>query len=236
MPPQTHAADLTAPAVLFKYPDNAAVDTVIAKAHIVARSRVRGLRDRLSAEVAEIRWACKLAPISLNLAASPELQEFQVFRVTLKPGVKTIGEPLLRAIDQAVPSPIVFEVASQKHICTVAAYKRPNEADDSKDVLGEYLWGEWLAIDALRQPLPIALDIAGLYRELFRGLIPLSARPGESLKDQLARFVQVRTAERDRARLEGQLAREPQFNRKVEINRRLRETQHTLRTMRKTDD
>jgi hypothetical protein len=234
MPARVQLAGSGARAVLFDYPVRAAVGTSIPKARIVARTRTRGLRDRLSAQVAEIGWAYKLARVSLNLAANAELPEFQVFRVTLKPGVKTIAEPLLRAIDQAVPSPILFEVVTDSGVCTVAAYKRPNEADASKQVLGEYLWGDWLPRDAPRQPLPVALDVAGLYRELLRTLIPLPARAGESLRDHLDRLAQVRAVERECARLEALLTREPQFNRKVEINRRLREARLALRAARDT--
>lgn len=234
MPVRDKHIDHGARGVLFDYPERAAVGNTIPKAQIVARARTRGLRDRLSAQVADIRWAYKLAGVSLNLAASAELAEFQVFRVTLKPGIQTIAEPLLRAIDQAVPSPILFEVVGDSGICTAAAYKRPNEADASKEVLGEYLWGDWLRRDAPRQPLPVALDVAGLYRELLRTLIPLPARAGESLRDQLDRLAQVRTAERECASLEALLAREKQFNRKVEVNRALREARLALNVARAT--
>lgn len=215
-------------AVLFDYPERAAVGTLIPKAQIVARARTRGLRDRLSAQVAEIRWAYKLAPVSLNLAASAELAEFQVFRVTLKPGIESITEPMLRAIDQAVPSPILFEVLAATRIRTIAAYKRSSEADSSKEVLGDYLWGDPLPFEAPRQPLPVALDMAGLYREMLRHLILLPAREGESLRDQLDRIARVRVLQRECNHLESQLAREKQFNRKVEINRALRESKLQL--------
>lgn len=234
MPAHARHADSDARTVLFDYPERAAVGTVIPKAQIVARARSRGLRDRLSAQVGEILWAYKLAPVSLNLAASAELAEFQVFRVTLKPGTESIAEPLLRAIDQAVPSPIVFEVYNQTHVHTVAAYKRPSDADASKEVLGDYLWGDPLPLETPRLPLPVALDMDGLYREMLRRLIPLPARAGEGLRDQLDRLMQVRAAERECARLEALLAREKQFNRKVEINRALREATHALHAARDT--
>lgn len=227
--PRTRASGSSTHAVLYDFPERAAVGTVIPKSRIVERARTRGLRDRLSAEVAEIRWAYKLARVSLNLAASAELPEFQIFGVTLKPGIQTIAEPLLRAIDQTIPSPVVFELIGAKRVRTVAAYKRPNEADASKQVLGDYLWGDWLPRDSPRQPMPVSLDVAGLYRELLRTLIPLTARAGESLRDQLDRLAQVRAAERECVRLEAALAREKQFNRKVEINRVLREARLALR-------
>lgn len=92
----------------------------------------------------------------------------------------------------------------------------------------------WLPQDTSRQPLPVALDVAGLYRELLHALIPLPARAGESLRDQLDRLARVRTAERECARLEATLAREKQFNRKVEVNRALREVTLALHAARDT--
>ncbi|HLI17170.1 MAG TPA: DUF4391 domain-containing protein [Rhodanobacteraceae bacterium] len=54
---------------------------------------------------------------------------------------------------------------------------------------------------------------------------------GESLRDQLDRLARVRTFERECARLDAQLARERQFNRKVEFNRALREARQALRAV-----
>jgi len=103
-----------APPVLFQWPASAHFGEVVAKVKIVAASPARGLRERLREQVASVEWAYKLAPISLNMASSPLVPEVQVFRVTLKPGVTGKLEPLLRGIDQAIPSPVVFELAGDE--------------------------------------------------------------------------------------------------------------------------
>jgi hypothetical protein len=218
---------------LFQYPPRAAVGRLLPKARVLAHARSkRGLKDRLSTEVEEIIWAFKLARDTVNLAASADVVEVQVFTVRLKPGVATASETLLRALDQAIPSPIVFELEADRGLCTVAAYKRPGEADPARIVLGDYLYGGWLRSDARRQPLPVALDMTGLYRELLRALIPLPARRGEGLRAHLERLARVRQAERECERLAVRLAAEEQFNRKVEINRALREAQQHLGSLR----
>ena len=164
-------------AVLFQYPDRSTFDKEIPKARILAGARSRrGLRDRLSAELADIVWACKLAPVSLNLPAGHDVAEIQIFRLRLKPGVADVSESVLRAMDQAIPSPILFEIQGESGIRVAGAYKRPNEADAGKYVLSDYLRGDWVPTDTPRQPLPVALDMAGLYRELLRVLIPLPPR------------------------------------------------------------
>lgn len=215
-------------AVVFAWPPATRVDRLISKTEMLARAgKPAGLRERLRREVAEISWACKLATTTLNLP-SGGLPEVQVFQLRLKPGIAQASEPLLRAIDHAIPSPLLFELSGDAGTCTVAAPKRASVAASGKQVLGDYIAGDWMPAETPRQPLPVALDMAGLHQALLRALVPLPARRGESLDALLARLTAVRTAERDCQRLQAQLGREKQFNRKVEINRTLRAAQSTL--------
>lgn len=220
-----------APPVLFQWPSSARLGEVVAKSKIVAASPVRGLRERLREQVASVEWAYKLAPISLNMAASPLVPEVQVFRVTLKAGITSKLELLLRGIDQAIPSPVIFELFRDAGVCTVAAYKRPNEADVSKNVLGNYLWGRWLPVDNSRDPIPTALNIAGLYEQLLHTLIALAPRAGESLPDMLQRVENIHSLRRDMAKVVSRLATEKQFNRKVELNSIVRGLKQNLKLL-----
>ncbi len=224
---------------LFAYPPSARLERLLPKSRLLAQApNRRGLKERLSQQVEEIVWAYTLSPGSLNLPASPDVAEVQVFRLRLKPGQPRPEHArpdtaLLHAIDQAIPSPLLFELQGDAGLCTAAAYKRPSEADASRWVLGETLFGDWLPADSPRQALPVALDMAGLYRALLRALIPLPARAGESLRTQLERLSQLRQVERECQRLAAQMAAEPQFNRKLDLNRRLRVCQDTLEQLRR---
>lgn len=223
--------------VLYQFPPQARFGRAVPKTRIHTHAGMRRNAQRLlSFEVDRIVWAYKLAPNTINLPARDGVAEIQVFSIELKRGVKDISESLLRAIDQAIPSPILFEVQDEERIRCVAAYKRPNETGASRIVLSDYLWSDWLPQDSPRQPLPVALDLPNLYSDLLRGLIPLTPRAGESLSDQLARLTAVRAAERSHSRLEAQLRRETQFNRKVDINRRLRDYRARLTDLQRNGD
>jgi hypothetical protein len=174
-----------------------------------------------AAEVEQIAWAYKLAPETLNLPARPGVPEIQVFRIALKSG--DISEPVLRTIDKAIPLPIIFELTFSGRTKSTAAYKRPSEADSAKWVVGDYFATDWLPSDAPRDPLPVALDLAKLYEQILRRHVPIPARTGESLQDHTGRVNAIRVKERERGRLELRMQREKQFNRKVELNRQLRE-------------
>jgi len=213
--------------VLFDYPANTAFGRVLPKTKVYAFAKpTRRVRDLITKKVAQIVWQHKLAPDTLNLPAKRDVQEVQVFRLELKPSALAdpdeLPEDVLRAIDKAIVSPIIYELMDGDRIRCVATYKRPSESDTSKWVLGDYFSTAWMPQDTPREPMPVALDMAGLYEHLLRRLMPIEPRDGESIRQQSDRYAVLAVKERECSRLEAQLRRERQFNRKVELNAQLR--------------
>ena len=110
----------------------------------------------------------------------------------------------------------------------IAAYKRPNESDASRWVLSDYFATAWLPSDCERAAMPLALDLGGLYEQALHRLIPTPARPQESLADLVARVELVAAKQREVEKAASRLAKEKQFNRKVEINAHLRQLKNEL--------
>ena len=219
---------------LFDYPARAAVGRVVPKTRLyIAGKPSRRVHDQITAKVAQIVWQYKLAPETLNLSASSGVPEIQVFTVDLKPdGLSDnieLPEDVLRCIDRAIGFPIFFELATStsdnaapNQIRVAATYKRPSEAEAGKWVIGEYFATDWLPADTPRSPLPVALDLARLYEQMLCQLIPVPARPGETIASLAERQRQIAVKQREYQRLEARVHREKQFNRKVELNRQLR--------------
>ncbi|WP_460133889.1 DUF4391 domain-containing protein [Pseudomonas sp. S1_E04] len=206
---------------LFSFPPQAKVGRVVAKNKIYERGAVSStLRDKFVAQVEQITWAYKLAPETINLPARGSVVEIQIFDIALK--TAELDEDVLRAIDRVIPLPIIFQLHHEQRTRMVATFKRPSEADASKWVIDGYFAGVWLAADAERQPLPVALDLYGLYEQLLRSVLPKTARLGESLPEQLQRLTQLRSLQGEQCKLEARLRKEIQFNRKVELNAQLR--------------
>lgn len=215
---------------LFQYPAQAGFHRVIPKTKIFAHaSPSRSMRDRFARDVAQIVWEYKLAPETVNLPNQPAVPEIQVFSLHLKPAAgDALDEGLLRCIDKAIQFPIFFEVFAADHVRQLAAYKRPSEADAAKWVVGDYFATPWLPVTVERGPLPVALDLATLYEQMLRTLIPTQAREGESLQALVERHAVIRSRESEQRKLAARLQREVQFNRKVEINAQLRTLQAEL--------
>jgi len=155
--------------------------------------------------------------------------EIQVFAIQLK--TPELNLDVLRCIDGAVQFPIIFELSFDGQTQVIAAYKRPNESDASRWVLSDYFATAWLPSDCERAAMPLALDLGGLYEQALHRLIPTPARPQESLADLVARVEQVAAKQREVEKAASRLAKEKQFNRKVEINAHLRQLQTELQEL-----
>lgn len=219
---------------LFAYPKQAEFDRTLPKNKIYEHSGANTrLRDLFVEQVEKIVWRYKLAPETINLAAKPGVPEIQILAIQLK--TSELHRDVLRCIDGAIQFPIIFELTqglgAEAITQVVAAYKRPSETDPASWVCSDYFESGWIPATAERTPLPLALDLGGLYEQLLRRLVPVAARPNESLGVQVIRAEQVRAKEREVAQAQVRLAKEKQFNRKVEANARLRQLTTELQAL-----
>ena len=209
-------------AAFVSYPKQAAFGRTLPKNKIYEHSGANTrLKDLFVEQVEQIVWQYKLAPETINLPAKPGVPELQIFSIQLK--TSELHLDVLRCIDGAVQFPIIFELSFDGRTQVISAYKRPNESDASRWVLSDYFATAWLPSDIERAAMPVALDLGGLYEQVLHRLIPTSARPQESLADLVARVELVSAKQREVEKTASKLAKEKQFNRKVEINALLRQ-------------
>lgn len=214
-------------AAFINYPKQAAFGRTLPKNKIYEHSAANTrLKNLFVEQVEQIVWQYKLAPETINLPAKPGVPELQIFSIQLK--TPELNLDVLRCVDGAVQFPIIFELSFDGRTQVIAAYKRPNESDASRLVLSDYFATVWLPSDIKRSDMPLALDLGGLYEQALHRLIPTPARPYESLSDLVARVELVAAKQRAVEKAASRLAKEKQFNRKVEINAHLRQLKNEL--------
>lgn len=209
------------------YPAPAAVGRALPKSKVYEHSGANTrLKDLFVKQVEQIVWAFKLAPETIYLPARPGVPEIQVFSLPLK--TPELHRDVLRCIDGAIPFPIVFELAFDGRTQIIAAYKRLNESDANRWVISDYFATDWLPVGSERTTMPVALHLGGLYEQLLHRLIPLPVRSRETLDELVARVEQTQAKQRELDKTRARLAQQKQFNRRVEINVRLRQLQNEL--------
>ena len=217
---------------VFNFPKAAAFGRKVAKSkiyqHATPSTKVKNLFVQ---QVEKITWAYKLSPETINLPASDGVQEIQVFSVSLRTG--ELSTDVMNTIDKAIPSPILFELKYNGKTKYAASYKRPSEADKSKWVVSSYMQSDWLEGNAPVSELPVMLNMGALYQSFLTSLSPLPFTKGENLDRLVSRIDLLRAREREAGKLENQINKEKQFNRRVELNRRLNKLKKEIENLRR---
>lgn len=205
---------------MFAYPEQARYGRPIPKSKIFEKSNApSSLRKRFAAEVDKLVWEYKLAPDTVNLPERGGVLEIQVISVSLK--TPRLDPDLLRCLDRTIPHPLFFEVTHAGRFRTVAAFKRPHEANAGDWVVGDYYQSPWRKALSSQAPLPLAIDLFGLYEAMLRALM-MPAKTGESLREQAERLSKFRVAQGEIRKLEAKVKREKHFPRQVDLERELR--------------
>lgn len=215
---------------MFAYPKQAEFNRVVPKNKIYAHAKPsKRVKELFVAQVGEIVWKYKLSPETINLPARNGINEIQVFEIALK--TPELDEAVLQSMDKAIPFPLLFQFTHGEHIRFAASYKRPSDADSSKWVIEASFQTEPQPLDAERPPLPVALDLAGLYEQIVRRHIQLPPRVGEGIREHVARFIAIEAKEKELCQLEARMNEEKQFNRKIELNGAFRSLSQELESL-----
>ncbi|HHT9690283.1 TPA: DUF4391 domain-containing protein [Legionella pneumophila] len=212
---------------LMSFPEKAAVNKQITKKKLFEWINANtAIKNLFTTQVERMIWSYKLAPETTNLSSKEGIEEIQIFEIFLKGS--ELSNELLKTIDKAIPSPILFVIYDENSIQYRAAYKRINDADSAKWVIGDYFESTWMPKRFLKSDLPQAMDLKTLYHSLLQELIPLTKRQDESIEKLLTRYQILHQLERKSDQLQKKLQHEKQFKYKVEINAQLRDVKKQI--------
>ena len=223
---------------LYKFPQQAKVDRLIPKNKFYEQGKANSKIEQLFVnQVENIRWAYKLASSTIHLQDQEDLKEIQIFRV--KSRVEDLDVSILSFIDKLILTPIIFEVVYQDKVKVVATYKRLNQSNKTKAVIGQYYASEWLE-DHDRIELPIYLKLADLYEHFIAQILPIALSKDQendnesvSIELQLQKSQQLESLQKQLNQLQSKLRNERQFNRKVELNKKVSELESQLAQVRR---
>jgi len=215
---------------VFLYPAKAAFNRVLPKTKIYANAKPsRAIKDKFVSQISEIVWKYKLSPDTTNLAARDGFTEIQIFEIILKES--ELGIDVLGVIDKAIPYPIFFRLRHEERVKGVAAFKRLAADGSGKWLVEDYFETDWSDVVPPITPLPVALDLKALYEQMLFAYIDLPPRDGEALETLVERVKMIRKCRRELRTLEAKMTSEKQFNRKVELNGKVRAIQSQLREL-----
>jgi hypothetical protein len=218
---------------VFIYPAKAAFNRVLPKTKIYANAKPSKLiKAKFVSQISEIVWKYKLSPDTTNLAARDGFTEIQIIEIDLKK--PELGTDVLAIIDKAIPYPIFFQLRYEDQVKSVAAFKRPAEDGSGTWVIEEYFETGWSDVSTPATPLPVSLNLKALYEQMLLTYIDLPPCNGETLASLVERVRQIRNYRRELKALKAKMNSEKQFNRKVELNSKVRSLQSQLSALTKS--
>lgn len=210
--------------MLFDYPTKARFGRKIPKSKLYKNASVNTkLKDKFVNQIEKIVWQYKLAPNTLNLEATDQVPEIQIFNIFLK--TEEVDQALLEAIDKAINYPIIFQIHKDSKVKIKAAYKRPSESANNKWVIESYFESEWLDKYSTKQPMPQALDLGKLYEQLLKSLMPVevtSSKTTQTLNEQVDKINKIDSLKKELDKLNSKYKKEKQRNRQFEINKEIK--------------
>lgn len=121
------------------FPEYAKVGRIIAKENFYGNIDT-ATKSLFQSEIARIVWEYKLAPNTINLQAK-KWPEVEVFRITLKNS--EIPEKVLKAIDSAIPYPILFLIEKGSIEKAAICYKEQSQKNENTAKVDTYFYTEW---------------------------------------------------------------------------------------------
>lgn len=212
---------------LLQYPTSTIVDRPIPKNAFYRNANITPrMRNRFVDELQELRWLYKLAPKSLNVECGKDIEEIEIFHATLKQS--DVPVELLRFIDQAMPQFIVFILQYQDRYCLYCNYKQfTTQAHDKCDIK-ETFASDWhtdipsLAIQGR--------SLTAIYDNFVRQIAGTRLEQTSTAPlEQAVQAMQQRDALlKEIEKIEKAIQHEPQFNRQVALNQKLKQLRKQL--------
>jgi hypothetical protein len=190
------------PRLYWKFPEAAKFGRVIPKEKLYSQAGANAeLKQLFVEQVAQIKWAFKLAESTINLAKTEQVHELEVIHIKLK--AQTLDEKILAAIDKAIPHPTLFmltrdskqgdkvkgeneEELLEQEIAYQAARKLKTLTQSNKEKWQQsaYLKSQWLVPSRQHAaPLPAATSLENLYSQLLEALIPLGFQGAHNIQE-----------------------------------------------------
>ena len=188
------------------------------------------IRKSIQDDIQTIRWTYTLKEATLNLPAGKEVQEIEVLEMKLKHN--SINEKVLQQFDRQIPYHLLFVLQYEEKVQAWMSYKEAASANQAFRV-EKYYHTKWMRPENLNFQIE-GTNFDEVYESLARQIAGeelQSIATGESLKKSIERNEEIIALEKETESLQQKLKKEKQFNRKMEINQKIKQCKNKIEDM-----
>lgn len=175
--------------------------------------------------VSRIVWLHKISFETVNLQGK-EVQEIQIFTIELKEKLE-IGQ-IVQIIDRAVPYHIIFVVGFEEERYISVSAKHLHPQNDHKAVIDYTFTSEWFEKDENSYQILLKGSLDHIFKDFCKQFTTNYFKENKTISEVVDMQKKIDRLMKDIENVKSAIAREKQFNRKVELNMNLKNLEETL--------
>lgn len=176
-------------------------------------------RSLFSDKIVRIIWTNKIAFQNIHLQGN-EVVEIQIFKIELKN--KIIVRDILSIIDKSIPYHIIFWIEFEKEFYISTSVKHLNPNDQDLAVIDYTFSSDWKLINDHCYKLELKNNLDWVFKNFCDQLKSFDT-DSKSIKELVQKQIKNDSLLKEIKKLKSEIARCKQFNKKVELNMRLKQ-------------
>ncbi len=205
---------------LLHYPQATIVNRVVPKTMFYKFMEVNPrMKTRFVNDVANITWLYKLAASTLNVTDTESMREIEVFVVNLKQ--PDCPADLFTFIDINMPHHIVFVLVHDSHAMLLINYKDWADDTHTRFKITQAFTSPWMSLDSLHLQID-GQSLPRIYDNFVAQVSGIGEHKIGAMADIIALKKQIATAEAEVKSMEKRMRREPQLDRQMQMNKKVK--------------
>ena len=211
---------------ILHFPTETIVDSVVPKTKFY---RFMEVNPRMKAhfvnDVTRIDWLYKLSPDTLNVTATDDMKEIEVFVATLKDG--DCPTDLFTFIDTNMPRHLVFILQHGNNSMLLINYKQWKDDTHTQFRITQMFASPWVPTSSLQLNID-GQSLPRIYDNFVAQISGIGEHKAGSMEDIVALRQKINKQEAELQKLEKRMRREPQVDIQMEMHKQVRQMRKQL--------
>lgn len=205
---------------LLHFPTETIVDSVVPKTKFYRFMEVNlRMKSHFVNDVESIRWLYKLSPDTLNVTASEDMKEIEVFVATLKEA--DCPTALFTFIDTNMPRHLVFILLHDNNCMLLINYKQWKDDTHTAFKITQMFASPWVPTSSLQLNIE-GQSLPRIYDNFVAQISGIGEHKSGSMEEIVALRQQIAKQEADLQKLEKRMRREPQVDIQMQMHQQVK--------------
>lgn len=198
-------------------PKAARVNKFIPKSKFYEKTNVnKQIKDEFISKIQKITWKYKLAESTIGINKTENVTEIQIFDIELKQ--QYIPKKALKIIDSSIPYQILYRFSFKNYVSYGISLKKKKKPEN-------YYFSEWNnEIDFDFD----GTDLEIVYQKIIKSFIRVPFKESDNFIKIVQKDKQVKLLQTEITSIEQKITKEQQLNRKVDLNKTLKQKKKEL--------